>query len=140
MTALKHIVRLSAPALLGLICFGSVSCSSTPAPKAAEVKKALIRDGGSSSGQVGIASIYTDRRTASGERFRSGALAAAHRTLPLGAKVKVTNLNNGRSVIVRINDRGPFIRGRIIDLTPAAASRIGLGSRQGLAKVRVQRA
>lgn len=140
MTALNILARLLPLISLALLAFGSISCSSTPAPKATEVKKALIRDGGSSSGQVGIASIYTDRRTASGERFRSSALAAAHRTLPLGAKVKVTNLNNGRSVIVRINDRGPYIRGRIIDLTPAAASRIGLGSRQGLAKVRVQRA
>ena len=140
MTVLNNLVRLLALTSFTLLAFGSISCSSTPAPKAAEVKKALIRDGGSTSGQVGLASIYNDRRTASGERFRSSVLAGAHRTLPFGSRVKVTNLNTGRSVIVRINDRGPFIRGRIIDLTPAAASKIGFGKRQGLTKVRVERA
>lgn len=63
--------------------------------------------------------------TASGERTRTGVLAAAHRTLPFGTRVKVENLANGRSVIVRINDRGPFIRGRIIDVTRAAAEELG---------------
>jgi|JI6StandDraft_1071083.scaffolds.fasta_scaffold00361_12 rare lipoprotein A len=89
--------------------------------------------------QVGIASIYKDHRTASGERFRASALAAAHRTWPMGTRVRVTHLGNGRTVIVRINDRGPFIRGRVIDLTPSAATAIGLTTRQGVARVKLER-
>ena len=86
--------------------------------------------------QSGIASIYAydGEKTASGERARPGGLTAAHRTLPFGTKVKVTNKRNGRSVTVRINDRGPFVRGRIIDVTPAAARALGFS---GLAPVEV---
>ena len=71
----------------------------------------------------GIASIYNyeGNQTASGESAQPGVLTAAHRTLPFGTRVQVTNLNNGKTVIVRINDRGPFVGGRVIDLTPAAA-------------------
>ncbi len=64
-----------------------------------------------------------------------GCSSAAHRTLPFGTRVRVTNSSNGRSVVVRINDRGPFVRGRIIDLTPAAASALGFS---GLARVTLQ--
>jgi peptidoglycan lytic transglycosylase len=81
-----------------------------------------------SAAQVGIASIYsTDSgsHTASGQRLNPRALTAAHRTLPFGTKVRVTNKKNGRSVIVTINDRGPFIRGRVIDLTPAGGRALG---------------
>lgn len=78
----------------------------------------------------GIASYYGDRfdgrRTASGERFDMGALTAAHRTLEFGTRVRVTNKHNGRSVDVVINDRGPFARGRTIDLSKAAAREIGM--------------
>ncbi len=88
--------------------------------------------------QHGIASYYRDRRTASGEPFRVSALTAAHRTWPMGARVRVTHLGTGRKVIVRINDRGPHLRGRIIDLTPAAAEAIGLSARHGLAKVKLE--
>ena len=88
--------------------------------------------------QHGIASIYVDRRTASGERFSKHALTAAHKHLPLGSRVRVTNLKTDKSVIVRINDRGPYIRGRIIDLTPAAASKIGLTKAQGIGRVKVE--
>ena len=82
----------------------------------------------------GVASWYghTGNRTATGERTNLGGLTAAHRSLPFGTRVRVTNNRNGRSVVVRINDRGPFIRGRVIDLTPAGARAIGMG---GLAKV-----
>jgi rare lipoprotein A len=75
----------------------------------------------------GIASIYgyAGSPTASGERARPSGLTAAHRSLPFGTKVAVTNRKNGRSVVVRINDRGPFIRGRVIDVTPAAARALG---------------
>nr|WP_321910998.1 septal ring lytic transglycosylase RlpA family protein [Paraburkholderia sp. J11-2] len=72
------------------------------------------------------ASKFQGRRTASGERYNGGALTAAHRTLPLGTWVRVTSLATGRSVVVRINDRGPFIAGRIIDLSWAAAKALGL--------------
>ena len=71
-------------------------------------------------------------RTANGERVSPGALTAAHRTLPFGTLVRVTNDRNGRSVVVRINDRGPFVRGRMIDLTPAGARALGFS---GLASV-----
>jgi rare lipoprotein A len=69
---------------------------------------------------------FHGKRTANGERFNQNDLTAAHRSLPFGTKVKVTNVHNGRSVVVRINDRGPFSRGRIIDLSKAAARLIGL--------------
>lgn len=79
---------------------------------------------------TGVASYYAarfhGRRTASGETFDNGALTAAHRTLPFGTLVRVTNPRTGASVIVRINDRGPFARGRTIDLSRAAAERVGL--------------
>jgi rare lipoprotein A len=88
--------------------------------------------------QSGIASVYGTEsgKTASGEPARPSGLTAAHRTLPLGSHVRVTNKNNGRSVVVRINDRGPYIGGRIIDLTPAAAHALGFS---GLAPVTVDR-
>ncbi|CAN7160999.1 septal ring lytic transglycosylase RlpA family protein [Rhizobium sp. LjRoot30] len=73
-------------------------------------------------------------KTASGERMNAKLLTAAHRSLRFGTKVKVTNRNNGRSVVVRINDRGPFIRGRVLDLSKAAAQNIGM-VRSGTAKV-----
>jgi rare lipoprotein A len=79
------------------------------------------------SAQCGKASWYAlYSKTASGERMNPSAMTAAHRSLPFGTKVRVTNSRNGKSVIVRINDRGPFIRGRIIDLSKAAAQRIGM--------------
>jgi rare lipoprotein A len=88
------------------------------------------------SAQSGIASIYaySGSRTASGEHMSPGGLTAAHRTLPFGTMVRVTNQSSGRSVVVRINDRGPFVRGRIIDLSPAAARALGFS---GLANVSV---
>ena len=73
--------------------------------------------------------VETARRTASGERFDMGAFTAAHRTLPFGSKVRVTNPANGKSVVVRINDRGPFTKGRAIDVSRAAAERLGLIAR-----------
>ena len=77
--------------------------------------------------ECGRASWYAlTSRTASGEMMNPAKLTAAHKTLPFGTKLKVTNKNNGRSVVVRINDRGPFIKGRIIDLSKAAASQIGM--------------
>jgi rare lipoprotein A len=87
--------------------------------------------------QVGHASWYAlYSRTASGEMMNPGALTAAHRSLPFGTKVRVENLSNGRSVVVRINDRGPFVGGRVIDLSKAAAAHIGMVS-SGTAKVKI---
>jgi rare lipoprotein A len=80
----------------------------------------------------GIASVYSGQRTASGERMRPDTMTAAHRTLPFGTQVTVLNRHNGRSAVVRINDRGPFVRGRVIDLSPAAARTLGI---VGLASV-----
>jgi rare lipoprotein A len=87
--------------------------------------------------QCGKASWYKmGTKTASGERMNANALAAAHRSLPFGTRVRVDNLTNGRSVVVRINDRGPFVRGRVIDLTKAAAERIDM-IRSGTANVKL---
>jgi len=87
-----------------------------------------------------VASYYgrahDGRRTASGEIFHMDEMTAAHRSLPFGTRVRVTNLANGRQAVVRINDRGPFRRGRIIDLSYAAARKLGL-VRRGVARVRV---
>ena len=82
--------------------------------------------------QSGIASVYSGGRTASGERASASGMTAAHRTLPFGTIVRVTYRRSGRSVVVRINDRGPFVRGRVIDVTPAAARALGFS---GLAPV-----
>lgn len=80
---------------------------------------------------------FQGRRTANGERFDQNALTAAHRSLPFGTKVKVTCRNSGRSVTVRINDRGPFTGGRVIDLSRAAASKIGI-ERRGVGAVSIE--
>ena len=88
----------------------------------------------------GMASYYGNElagnRTANGERFDPGQLTAAHRTLPFGSMVRVTNMSNGDSVIVRINDRGPFAHGRVIDISQAAAREIGM-HRSGTARVKL---
>lgn len=91
--------------------------------------------------ESGKASFYAmkfqSRKTANGERFNQQSNTAAHKKLPFGTKVKVTNIKNGKSVIVRINDRGPFIAGRIIDLSRSAFSRIGHLDR-GILNVRIK--
>jgi rare lipoprotein A len=87
--------------------------------------------------ESGIASVYaySGSKTASGERANPAGLTAAHRTLAFGTHVRVTNRRNGRSVTVRINDRGPFVRGRVIDITPAGARALGFS---GLAPVKLE--
>lgn len=90
---------------------------------------------------LGYASWYGEesgRMTANGEKFRHGSIAAAHPTLPLPSYVEVTALDTGRTILVRINDRGPFVPGRIVDLSPAAAEYLGI-KRQGVGAVRVVR-
>jgi rare lipoprotein A len=84
------------------------------------------------SGLQGVASVYHDRKTANGERMNANAMTAAHKSLPMGSIVTVHNKRNGRSVTVRINDRGPYVAGRVIDLSPGAARVIGM---DGLAPV-----
>ena len=87
--------------------------------------------------EVGIASYYKHgKRTASGERFNPNGFTAAHRTLRFGTRVRVIHVKTGQSIIVRINDRGPFLRHRVIDLSYGAARAIGV-TRTGMATVRV---
>ena len=91
----------------------------------------------SAADQTGVALVYSTESgggTATGQKLTPETLTAAHRTLPLGTKVRVTNKSNGRFVVVTVNDRGPFVRGRIIDVSPAAARVLGFS---GLAQVTV---
>lgn len=97
----------------------------------------MTRDQAQDYEQTGIASYYSGGRTASGERVNSRALTAAHPSLPFGTRVRVTNLANRRSITVRINDRGPFKDGRIIDLTKRGADALGF-RKQGLTKVHIE--
>jgi len=84
-----------------------------------------------------VASFYDhDTETASGEKFDPGELTAAHRTLPFGTRVRVTNLTNGRSVTVRVNDRGPFIRGRTVDVSSSAAEALQM-TKRGVVSVKL---
>jgi rare lipoprotein A len=99
------------------------------------VSSTFITGAAQASPGCGGASWYAlHSRTASGERMNPSTLTAAHRSLRFGTKLKVTNRHNGRSVVVRINDRGPFIRGRVLDLSRAAANQIGM-VHSGTAKV-----
>jgi rare lipoprotein A len=108
----------------------SPALAGIPRPTRTHVER--ITSAGRSFNDSGIASVYSGGRTANGEQMNAQAMTAAHRTLPFGTHVTVVNNTNGRAVVVRINDRGPFVRGRVIDLSPAAAHAIGIG---GLAPV-----
>ena len=89
--------------------------------------------------QAGKASVYAPtfqgKRMANGQRFDHGGQAAASKTLPLGTVAKVTNLENGRTAVVTVKDRGPYVDGRTVDLTKATAEQIGIGNREGVAQV-----
>lgn len=91
--------------------------------------------------KTGKASYYSDnlagRKTANGEKYKPTELTAAHKKLPFGTKVKVTNLQNGKTITVRINDRGPYVSGRIIDLSKAAAKELDM-LKAGVAKVKIK--
>ena len=108
-----------------------------------KVRKYSSSPGGSTQGayQVGLSSYYAHkfhgRPTASGEIFDMHGLTAAHRELPLGTVIRVTHLNNGRSVVVKVNDRGPFIEGRILDLSLGAAIEIDMVE-EGVARVKIE--
>lgn len=114
---------------IALLHMALVGCGTTPGQRRVDGYQA-----------AGLASYYAPkfhgRKTASGERYDKHELTAAHRRLPFGTIVHVVNLRNGKSVDVRINDRGPFIRGRIIDLSYAAAKQVGM-LRDGVVKVSI---
>ena len=122
--------------LLGLTVFSGCRRSSRPVPAPSSPPAATIKV---KQGERGIASWYGKRfhgrRTANGETYDMYAMTAAHRTLPFGTKVRVRHLKNSRQVTVRINDRGPFIEGRVIDLSFAAAKKLHL---DGVAPVRLE--
>jgi len=84
----------------------------------------------------GVASFYTDTETASGEKFDKNELTAAHPSLPFGTKLRVTDVSSGRFVTVRVNDRGPYVRGRVVDISPSAAEALGMVDR-GITNVRL---
>jgi rare lipoprotein A len=92
--------------------------------------------------QTGVASFYgsefAGKETATGEKMSPDAMTAASRTLPLGSRVQVTNQETGQSARVRINDRGPYVQGRVIDLTPKAARDIGIDRREGVGQVSIR--
>ena len=120
----RNAVVLGISACLAALCGCVIEAHASGAPPA----------------QRGWASVYSEhlngKRTASGERYDSNSLTAAHRTLPLGAEVRVTNLDNGKSVRVRVNDRGPHVQGRIVDLSSRAAAVLGM--RSGVARVKIE--
>jgi len=122
--------RFVALGTLGLAVGGRLPALSEPPPPARQP------------GQVGVASWYgagfQGSHTASGEQFDANAMTAAHPSLPLGTRLRVINLANGRSVVVRVTDRGPFVCGRMIDVSTAAARSLGM-VQSGTARVQLQR-
>ena len=120
----------------GLVLF--LTLALAPASRADELPAGTTEACAVVPAQDGTASWHAGTgRTACGERWKSGELMAAHRSLPLGSRVRVTDLKNGLTTVVRITDRGPYSQGRIIDLSPAAAREIGLLD-SGIGKVRLE--
>ena len=144
---LGNVVRLFA---VGLIATGIAACAQSPVAtnkaqfrvttrKASVVAVYTRRHAAlaTHAASDGLASFYVDgSRTASGEKFDPHELTAAHRTLPFGTRLRVTSVATGRSVTVRINDRGPFVPGRVLDVSYSAADRLGIVGR-GVAKVKI---
>jgi rare lipoprotein A len=129
-----------APVAAAMLAIAALAACGGPA-KRPEPAKPGKEVGAAPTGEVqhGLATWYgRGTGTASGERFNKHAMTAAHRTFPRQTRVRVTNQRNGRSVIVRINDRGPFARGRIIDVSEAAAILLGMKS-AGVVPVKVER-
>ncbi len=126
-------MRMRLIALLAMVAFTACATSAQESRRSGTQTAAYS--------QVGVASWYGGkfhgRKTASGEVYDQNRMTAAHRTLPFGTRVEVTNLRNGRSVVVTINDRGPFIKGRIIDVSRRAAGKLGFRN-QGVTRVRVR--
>ena len=129
--------------LITAIMMAEVTCSPAPKYRAERSGKHRTLRSVPTSGvyQIGEASYYADkfhgRKTANGEIFNMHAMTAAHRELAFDTKLRVTNLTNGMSVVVRINDRGPFVKGRIIDLSYGAAKKIGL-VQSGITEVKLE--
>lgn len=127
--------RFTRSLLVSLFLFGTLGCSVNLGKKSSETDLFI---GG---GQVGIASYYHcslhGRRTANGERYNRDAFTAAHKHYPFGTLLRVTNLKNGNTLVLRINDRGPFVKGRILDVSKRAAHELGF-ERDGIAKVAVE--
>jgi rare lipoprotein A len=120
-------------AAVTLIAAGLGACAQS----SVIANKSELRAPLASGGSYGLASFYSHGgRTASGERFDPHDLTAAHRSLPFGTRIRVTNLDTGQFVTVRVNDRGPFVRGRAIDVSSSAAKVLGI-TRQGVAKVKL---
>ncbi len=143
--ALRHML-MAWGCIIGLAWLGCIAgCSRqhepVPPPPLPQAPKQAVPAGPPTIIQIGTASWYGPgfhgQETASGETFNQHALTAAHRTLPLGTEAKVTNLATGQSVMVKINDRGPYVKGRHLDLSRAAAKQIGL-TKPGLAKVKIE--
>ena len=113
-----------------LIAIAAVAACALPAPAAWAADP-----------ESGLAAVYSDklngRKTANGEKYNRNKLTAAHKTLPFGSNVRVTNVANKKSVVLRINDRGPTQAGRVLDISPAAAKALGINPR-GMAKVDVE--
>lgn len=161
LTMRKHTLAAGMGLMMGLSLLSAPAVAKENAAKAAtkkavpavqnvgkssisgQVHKTSYSLGGASASvaQSGVASYYGPgfhgRRTANGETFNMNAMTAAHRTLPFGTQLKVTNLSNGRTAIVRVNDRGPYAHGRIIDLSVAAAKQIG-STGSGTARVTLE--
>lgn len=133
-----------------LVAAGLAACAQSPVAttkaqfRSASRKPPAVAGGaaerapfGTHAASDGLASFYVEgTRTASGERFDPHELTAAHRTLPFGTRLRVTSVATGRSVTVRINDRGPFVPGRVLDVSYSAADRLGIVDR-GVAKVKI---
>lgn len=129
-------------AVVGLLAVGAGGCVSTSGGLAGpNFDDSSDRDDRDRDAQVGKASFYAHkfhgRRTASGETYDETQLTAAHRTLPFGTRVRVTNLENGRKVTLRVNDRGPHVKNRVIDVSYAAAKKLRF-VRDGITRVRVE--
>ncbi|MBT1063545.1 septal ring lytic transglycosylase RlpA family protein [Bowmanella sp. Y26] len=117
---MQHLICFFKRVVTPLAALLAVGCTTIPANSPAQLVG--IKESGLASY---YAMKYQFRTTASGERFNQMSSTAAHRTLPFGTRVKVTNIKNQQSVVVKINDRGPFIKGRVIDLSRSAFSKIG---------------
>jgi rare lipoprotein A len=131
--------RAAAAALLAALA----ACAHGPRREGAEAGEPPVeeRHAPRTRAEVGLASFYAERfegrRTASGTRYDPRALTCAHRNAPFGTRLRVTEIESGRSVVVTVNDRGPFARGRVVDLSLAAARALGMIGR-GLVRVRVE--
>ncbi|WP_028240258.1 septal ring lytic transglycosylase RlpA family protein [Stutzerimonas azotifigens] len=134
-------LSLRSPLIALLAAVLLASCAEVPTPRPGADREPAPAPRERHFSQEGKASFYArmhhGERTANGERHDQNALVAAHRSLPFGTQVRVTNLDNGRQVTVRINDRGPYQTGRIIDLSRAAARKLGMLD-DGVVRVRIE--